>query len=120
MQSYEYILIALSVGQFLAMIIGGYLFLQKPSFEAKKKAEDAADNLENMKTSCQYKHTRIDEIFEEIKASLAGIEKTFWKLQENEFKHIEENSRSVSERMAKMEGQNDIIITLMKDILNRK
>jgi hypothetical protein len=120
MQTYEYILISLSVGQFLAMIIGGYIFLQKPSVLAKKIADDAADELENQKTACKYKHNRIDEVFIEIKDEIQTISKTFEFFQRNDFKHIEKYSRSIDNRMAKLEGQNETIVKILTEVLNKK
>lgn len=120
MQTYEYILMALSVGQFLAMIIGGYLFLQRPAVSAKNKAESAIDDLSAMRVACGLKHSRIDEIFIEIRDEISEINKTFEFFQKNDFKHIEEYSRSIDNRMAKLEGQNETIVKILTEVLNKK
>lgn len=102
MQSYTYILIAIGIGNLLTMIIGGYVFLQKPSVAAKQKAEDAADELEKQKTACDYKHRRIDELFEEVKETIKSIQNSLLLLKENDIKHIEQEQRRMSDVQTKI------------------
>jgi len=90
MQTYEYILIALSVGQLLAMLIGGYIFLSRP-------AEKATDKINIMSSNCTIRHSRIDEIFKETKDAIKIINSSLLLIKENDIKHIEMEMRRMSE-----------------------
>lgn len=80
----------------------------------------ASSRLDKIETACPVKHSRIDEIFKDIRDAMTGINTTFADFRKNDYKHIEENTRIVSDRMARMEGQMDTIITLMKEVLNKR
>lgn len=82
MQTYEYILIALSVGQLLTMIIGGYKLFRDPDEKADK-------SLTVLSTSCVLKHNRIDEMFKEMKEVISTINSSLLLIKENDIKHIE-------------------------------
>jgi hypothetical protein len=90
MQTYEYILMAMSGGQLLAMIVGGYIFLSKP-------AEKATDKINIMSSNCILKHTRIDEVLREMKEQFSGINKSLLLIKENDIKHIENEMRRMSD-----------------------
>lgn len=90
MQTYEYILIALSVGQLLTMVIGGYIFLSKPS-------EKANDKINVLETGCILKHNRIDEVFKEVKENIKIINNSLLLIKENDIKHIENEIRRMSD-----------------------
>lgn len=117
MQTYEYILISLSIGQFLAMIIGGYLFLSRPS----TRANDRIDIIEErLNTVCPLKHKVIDENYLEIKQGFASLNKELQLFKENGLDHIEEHIGGINKKMAKMEGQNEMMIELFKDFLKKQ
>lgn len=105
MQTYEYILIALSVGQFLTMIVGFYKFFRDPDEKAEK-------SLSVLTSNCTLKHNRIDEIILEIKKSVEGINYTFEHFKENEFNHIESEVRRMSDVQTK-------ILTILDERLPR-
>jgi len=111
---------AIGIGNLLTMIVGGYIFLQRPSAAAKKVAMDVADELENQKTACQYKHLRIDEIFGDIKKSMGDIKYSFQHFKENEFHHIEDNSKEINISMATLNGKMDLVVKIMTEVLNKK
>jgi hypothetical protein len=102
MQIYEHILITLGVGNLLVMIIGGYLFLQRPSVEAKKEAVKASDHLENMQTSCKFKHERLDEIIQEMRENFKTISNSILLIKENDIKHVENEMRRMSDVQTKI------------------
>ena len=97
MQTYEIILISLSAGQFLAMIIGGYIFLQKPAVAARKEADTASDKVNIMQSSCLLKHNRIDEIFATFLKKFDSIDNSLLLIKENDIKHIEQEMRRMSD-----------------------
>lgn len=90
MQTYEYILIALSIGQLLAMIVGGYIFFTKP-------AEMANDNIGILGSNCILKHNRIDEVFKEMKENIKTINNSLLLIKGNDIKHIEQEIHRMSD-----------------------
>jgi hypothetical protein len=85
MQWYEIILIALSIGQFLAMIIGGYIFIRKPS-------DDATNRISRIETICPVQHLQIEEKFSLMRENIL--------VGENHLKHIESHLYDISRDIA--------------------
>lgn len=81
--------------------------------------EQAEKRLGINEATCDQKHRRIDEIMDELKESINGINGTFSDFRKNDFHHIEENTREMSERMAKMEGKMDSTNEILSKVLTK-
>ena len=91
----------LSVGQIVIMIVAFYKFFRDPDEQSEK-------NISLLKNNCDLKHKRIDEIFAEINKNIGKIEYTFTHFKENEFRHIEDEMRKLSDIQIK-------ILTIMEE-----
>lgn len=94
-QPYEYLLIALSSGQLIAMIVGFLKFFRQPS-------ERANDRIGILKTACEIRHQRIDEILAETRDQFKNIDNRLLLLKENDIKHIENEMRRMSDVQTKI------------------
>lgn len=95
MQIYEYILIALAVGNLIGMIFGFYKVFRDPDIQADKQ-------LGINQAACNEKHKRIDEIILEIRKSVEAINYTFAHFKENEFRHIEDEMKKMNDTQIKI------------------
>ncbi len=86
MQWYEIILMSLTVGQFLSMIIGGYIFLQKPS-------ERANDRIQKIEDTCPLRHSIVNEKYDFVAKELTLI-------KENHLAHIEKSLSMINTNIA--------------------
>ena len=102
---------------FGAVIIGWFYSLLKKVEKPDQLADKRLNKLEN---NCPLKHRIIDDNYLEIKSSFANLTKELQFFKENGLDHIEDNTTAIRERMAKLEGHNEIIISLMEDVLNKK
>jgi len=73
--------------------IGVAILVYKTFTDPDKKAEK---DLTVFSATCAQKHLRLDEIGEETKEAIKGIDYTFAHFKENEFRHIEEEMRRMS------------------------
>lgn len=107
----------MNIAQFIVMIgalvFGIFFYFSKPDQRASRR-------IDKIETECPIKHNRINEIFQEMRDGIAGINKTFEFFQRNDFKHIEEYSRSIDNRMAKLEGQSEAMLKILTEVLNKK
>jgi len=92
------------IGSIIAFI-GVPILIYKTFSDPDKKADK---DLSEMKVTCDLKHSRIDEIFKEIKESILGINGTFRLFKQNEFKHIEDEMRRMSDTQTE-------IVTILKE-----
>jgi len=69
--------------------------------------------------TCSLKHKIIDDNYLEIKQGFTNLTKELQLFKENGLDHIEDNTTAIRERMAKLEGKNDMIIDLLKDVLKK-
>jgi hypothetical protein len=73
----------------------GVIILTYKSFADPDKKADK--DLTVFDAKCAAKHSRLDEIIKEIKEAIKGINYTFAHFKENEFRHIEEEMRRMSD-----------------------
>lgn len=83
----------------LVTLVGVIILVYKSLRDPDEKTDK---NIDVMKTRCMEKHKRIDEIILEIRKSIEGINYTFAHFKENEFRHIEEENRRMSESQIKI------------------
>jgi hypothetical protein len=108
-----YLAIITSALSILGTAFTAYLHFRNPDIKADKQ-------LGINKVACEEKHHRIDEINKEIKENMKELNNTFALFRQNDFHHIEENTGKINERMARMEGQNETVIRVMTEVLNKK
>lgn len=96
-----------------AAVFGVFFYFSKPDQRASRR-------IDKIETECPIKHNRINEILKEMRDGISGINKTFEFFQRNDFKHIEEYARSTDNRMAKLEGQMETVVTLLTEVLKKK
>lgn len=95
METKEYILVALSVGQLLIMAIGFYRMFRDPD-------EKAAQDISNLREGCSLKHGRIDEVISEMRDKFKSIDNNLVMIKENDIKHIEQEMRRISDVQTKI------------------
>jgi hypothetical protein len=92
------------IGSLITII--GVIILVYKSF--RDPDEKTGRNIDVMKAKCTEKHERIDEIISEIRKSIEGINYTFAHFKENEFRHIEQDMKNMSEKQTE-------ILTIFKE-----
>lgn len=63
--------------------------------------------------TCIQKHTRIDEVFKEVKDDIKGINYIFSHFKENEFRFIEDNINAIKVKMAGIDGKTDMLVSML-------
>lgn len=79
----------------LGIIFAVYRYFRNPDIKA-------SDRLNIMERTCGLKHSRIDEIMNEIRAHLSSTDKNLMLLKENDIKHIEAEMWRMSEIQTKI------------------
>jgi hypothetical protein len=95
----------LSIIGSLIAFIGVPILIYKTFTDPDKKSEK---DLTVLNANCVLKHERIDEIIGEIKKSIEGINYTFAHFKENEFRHIEQDMKNMSDKQTE-------ILTIFKE-----
>jgi len=106
----------MNVFQFVLMI-GAAVFAV--FFYFSKPDERASRRLSRIETECPMKHNALNLAVDDIKNGILNINETFLFFQRNDFKHIEDNSRSIDARMSRLEGQNEVLISLLQKFLDK-
>jgi uncharacterized membrane protein len=107
----------LQLGYYGTTLLGMFLLVYKNYIKSEDKTNKS---LAISEVVCKANHYRINEILAEFKDSFSINTQTFAKFRENDFRHIEENTGKINERMARMEGQIDTMLKVMTDVLNKK
>lgn len=95
---------------FILMCIGTVVLVFRSFNDPDKKSEK---NIAINNATCIQKHARIDEVFTDVKKSIAGIDYTFSHFKENEFRHIEDSTNAVNVKMAGIDGKIDMLVNIV-------